>query len=294
MESQVSKKKAFVLRIAPGRKDKVPLALEENDLIIRWAKAGGLLDESLSRETFREIVHKQYYSCDENFRRSGMATSFLWLFIRDMKPGDVVVVPHGSTFYVGEVNGHARYDLDQISNDAAYRRSVNWLNSKKPIKRKVARAALQSRMKIQGTCADATDLLDEISSSLVEKTTFEQDLHEVLVEQTIQEIRTGKMDGASFEQFIASLLVKLGGYDVRVIAHTQDKGADIIAQFRVAGTLTLTIAVQAKHYMPKPPVPKEVVETLLLGMEAENADIGMIVTSGTISSEAADYVQNLY
>jgi len=294
MEFQSPNRKAFVLRIAPSGKDIVHLALEENDLIIGWAEAQGLLDENLSREAFRKIIHDQFYSDDKNYRRSGKTTSYLWLFIREMRPGDIVIVPRGSQFYVGVIRGHARYELEKVSSDTAYRRSVDWLNSKKPIKRKLARAALQSRMKYQGTCVGSTDLLNEIESALIEKTTFEQDLHESLVERTIREIRTGKMDGASFEQFVASLLEKLGGYDVRVIAHSKDKGADILAHFRVAGMLQLTIAVQAKHYKPKPPVTKEVVEILLQGMEAENADIGMVVTSGTISPEAYNYAQELY
>jgi len=294
MQIQKPNPKAFVLRIAPGGKDIVSQALEDNDLIIGWAEAKGLLDDGLSWQAFRKIVHDQYYSEDKNHRRSGIATGHLWLFIREMSPGDIVVVPHGSEFYVGEVTGPARYEADKIPSDTAYRRSVKWLYSRQPIPRRFARAALQSRMKIQGACADATDLLEEILNALETTTTFEEDLHKLLVQRTIQEIRTGKMDGAGFERFVASLLAKLGGNDIRVIPHMQDKGADVVARFRIAGTIQLTVAVQAKHYKPKPPVGKKVVDTLLQGMEAESADIGMIITSGTISSEAYEFVQELY
>lgn len=293
-KTQKSDRNAFVLRIAPSGKDIVPQALEENDLIIGWAEAFGLIDESLTWKAMRKIVHDRYYAQDNHYRRSGMATKYLQLFIREMNPGDLVVVPHRSGFYVGEVAGPARYEPNEVFSDTAYRRSVKWLNNKQPIQRKFARAALQSRMKFQGTCVFATDLYEEIIDALNATTSFGEDLHKLLIEQTIKEIRAGKMDGAGFEQFIASLMKKLGSDDVRVIPHAQDKGADVIARFRVAGTIQLTVAIQAKHYKPKPPVSKKVVEALLQGMEAESADLGMVITSGTISEEAYDYVRGLY
>ncbi len=40
-------KDAFVLRISPSGVDRVPEALETNELIIGWSEAAGLLDPSL-------------------------------------------------------------------------------------------------------------------------------------------------------------------------------------------------------------------------------------------------------
>jgi predicted Mrr-cat superfamily restriction endonuclease len=287
--------RAFVLRIAPNGKDLVPIALEDNDLIVGWATADGLLNENLNWVAFRRILYERFYAQDITQRRAGNATGYLWRFIREMKEGDFVVVPHHrSEFYVAEVIGPARYEMAKVSDDTAYRRAVRWLNSKRPIPRRLARAALQSRMKIQGTCADATDLLEEIRLALEAKTTFGEDLHKLLVKHTIIEIRTGKMDGGKFEKFVASLLEGLGASEVRLVPHSLDKGADIIASFRVAGAFQLIVAVQAKHYQPKPPVPKSVIEGLLRGMEAESADLGMVITSGTISDEAYKFAGQLY
>ncbi len=42
-----------------------------------------------------------------------------------------------------------------------------------------------------------------------------------------------------------------------------------------------------KHFQPEPPVGPEVVQQLVLGIEAEAANLGMVVTSGTISEEAS-------
>ena len=63
-------KNGFVLRIAPGREDRVSEALESNHLIIGWAMAEGLLDLELEWQRFREIIREAYYSDDENLRRA--------------------------------------------------------------------------------------------------------------------------------------------------------------------------------------------------------------------------------
>lgn len=150
MENQ----RAFVLRIAPGGVDHVEEALEEDHLIIGWAYAEGLLSERLEWDEFREIIKRKYYPNDDNLRRAGNASGHLWRFIREMTKDDLVVVPYGSDFYVGKVTGHAFYDGDKVGDDSAYRRPVEWLNSREAIPRKHAKSALVSRMKTQGTCAD--------------------------------------------------------------------------------------------------------------------------------------------
>jgi hypothetical protein len=71
--------------------------LTANQVIIGWAQAEGLLNDSLSREQFREILRKQYYSDETNNRRAGAAAGHMWRFIREMKPQDRIVVPRGRT-----------------------------------------------------------------------------------------------------------------------------------------------------------------------------------------------------
>ena len=128
-------KNGLVLRIAPSSRDRVPEALENDHLIIGWAEAKGLLDQELEWDRFREIIHDEYYADTGNFRRAGAAGGHMWRFIRATKTGDLVVVPHGSEFYVGEVTGPAFYDESKVGEDSAYRRPVKWLNDKRAIPR---------------------------------------------------------------------------------------------------------------------------------------------------------------
>lgn len=282
---------AFVLRIAPAGVDKVPEALRSGELIIGWAEADGLLEPNLSWENFRDIVRRAYFADQPDLRKAGGAAGHLWRFIREMKPGDLIVVPYGAEFFVAEVSGPATYDRAKVNDDSAYRRAVQWLNGGKPISRQLAKSALLSRMKTQGTCADATDLLDEIKECLGlaqggQAPTFQTDLQARLVREVLTELRSGRIENFGFERLIQTVLRGLGAEEVRIVPRSQDKGADLLATFRVAGTFQQVVAVQAKHWQPEPPVSREVVEQLIRGIEAESADLGMVVTSGSISDDA--------
>lgn len=290
---------AFILRIAPGGEDKVPEALRSGELIIGWAEADGLLDSNLCWESFRDIVRRAYYADQPDLRRAGGAAGHLWRFIREMKPGDLVVVPYGADFFVAEVSGPATYNRAKVNDDSAYRRAVRWLNGGKPISRQLARSALVSRMKTQGTCADATDLLDEIKECLAlaeggQTPTFQTDLQARLIREVLTEMRSGRIESFGFERLIQTVLRGLGAEEVRIVPRSQDKGADLIATFRVAGVFQQVVAVQAKHWQPEPPVSREVVEQLIRGIEAESANLGMVVTSGSISDEAVQAAEQYF
>jgi predicted Mrr-cat superfamily restriction endonuclease len=290
---------AFILRIAPGGEDKVPEALASNQIIIGWALAEDLLDQSLDWEKFREIMHSIYYKDEPTRHKAGAASGHMWRFIRDMKVDDLVVVPYKSCFYVAKITGPCIYLKEKIDDDSAFRRPVQWMNDKKPLERNIARSALISRMKVQGTTADATDLLDEIHDCLKvasssEKPTFQSDLHARLVKEALSEIQKGRIESFGFEDLIRQVLLGLGANECRIIPRQSDKGADLVATFRVAGAFQQRIAVQAKHWQPDPPVDRVVVEQLIHGIEAEAADLGMVVTSGNISEDAVEAAQKYF
>ena len=291
MDPEPASKNAFVLKISPGGRDLVPEALQTGEIIIGWAWAEGLLGPALDWPSFREIVRKVYYADDPTLHSAGNAAGHLWRFIREMTPGDLVVVPHWSEFYVAEVTGAATYDASKQEADSAYRRPVKWLNQGKSIPRSHARLALNSRMKIRGTCADASDLVAEIEECIHlagqgVTPTFQNDLQKRLIRETLAELRGGHIENYGFEKLIGNVLEKLGALDVRIVPRINDMGADLVAFFRVAGVFRYKVAVQAKHWQPHPPVGRAEVEQLINGIEAEEAQLGMMITSGTIAEEA--------
>jgi predicted Mrr-cat superfamily restriction endonuclease len=291
--------RAFVLRIAPGGIDKVPEALNDNEILIGWSDAEGLLDESLSWEPFRKIVSDAYYAEQTDMRKAGAAAGHMWRFLRDMKPGDLVVVPYGSSFYVAEIRGSARYAPSKVADDSAYRRPVEWLNGKLPIPRQVARAALLSRMKVQGTSADASDLIADITESLAlasrkQTPTFQSDLRTRLVGEIVKEMRAGRMESFGFERLLQAVFLGLGAVDCKIIPRNWDKGADLVATFRVAGAFEFRVAIQAKHWQPDPPVNGDVVRQLIKGIEAEEANLGLVVTSGSFAEDAREVARTYF
>jgi restriction endonuclease Mrr len=146
-------------------------------------------------------------------------------------------------------------------------------------------------MKTQGTSADATDLLPEIVDCLTRAAagtapTFLENLQSRLIEQTLKELQEGFMSEVAFERLIQQVLLKQGAQEARIVPRNEDQGADIVATFRVAGTFSQVVAVQAKYWKPEPPVGEEVVRQLIKGIEAENALLGIVVTTGNIAEEA--------
>lgn len=283
----------FVLRIAPSGIDRVDEALQNDTLIIGWAYAEGLLDDTLEWDEFRQILQDCYYAGEDSLRKAGNAAGHMWRFIREMKKDDLVVVPHGSEFYVGQVDAEAMYDRTKVEEDTAYRRPIVWLNDKKGIPRSTARSALISRMRTQGTCANATDLLDQIQECLDmakagKEPSFKEDLQGRLIDQTLDELRSGHMDDFGFERFLESLFRGLGAVDTKIVPRRMDKGIDIYATFLVAGAFRQVVGIQAKHWRPDPPVGAEVVRQLVHGIEEgqEAVTLGMVVTSGTFSDDA--------
>ncbi len=287
---------AFVLKMSYSD-NLIKEGLENDEIIIGWSEAKGLIDNSLEWYDFREILYKTYSKAGDSYRASGNWAGSLWRFIRDMQIGDLVVVPWGSEFYVAEVTGEARFEDSFVDSDTAHRRVVKWLNDKKPIPRKYARAALQSRMKARQTCVDAGDLLEEIEEAIIylsnnENVDFSEELRRKIVDMTHTELYSGRINSYGFERLVAKVVESLGGRNTRIIARNKDEGADILAEFDIA-TFTLKLAVQAKHYLPDPPVAKVELDQLIKGMGFEGADIGWFVTAGTFSPEANSYWDEL-
>lgn len=284
--------RAFVLRQAPVGLDLVPEALATNEISIGWPLATGLLDPALDYWQSREVVKGVYHAQEPGYQKAGGNASQLWRFIREMAVGDLVVVPHGGKFHVAEVAGPVRYDPRRVEAHSAFRRPVRWLSSGQPIPRAQARSALQSRMKVYQTCADASDLITEIQDAVAGEgvagtaPSFGSDLRVRLIEEAKAEITSGRMDSYSFEQLVATVLRSLGASEVRIVARSLDKGADLVATFSLADTLHIRLAVQAKHFRPDPPVGAHVVDQLVAGMDAEQTSLGWVATSGSFSPEA--------
>jgi predicted Mrr-cat superfamily restriction endonuclease len=282
-------KQAWVLRVHTGGGDLVEASVRNHHVFMGWSRADGLLDCN-DYWQFREIVHRQYYSEDGHYRRSGQAASQLWNFVHEMREGDLVLVPHPGVFYAGVIDGPIEYEPDAEPEDTAHRRQVKWLNGGEPIPRRNARAALISRMRSQRTLTAATDLRDQIDEALAvvergETPSLAGNLREALIETTKQQLLHGYMDSNRFEDLVRDLMRALGAIDARVVARSKDIGADIEADFTVAHLATVPVRVQAKYWRGN--ADRTPIDQVLNAME--DVDLGMVVTTADFDDNVSQY-----
>jgi predicted Mrr-cat superfamily restriction endonuclease len=295
---------AFVLRQSPsGVSQFESISLPDNVIVNGWSKALGLIEEK-DRWTFRTILRRTCYPNDKNLRRAGYAASTMWRFIKEMKVGDWVVVPYrNGTFYVAEIKGDAYRDGSAAAakTDSSYRRSVQWLNNKSPIPRKLAKSRLVSRMKTQQTSADAKDLIEEIHEALTlaradgagipmrdSDQLFADQMRLKMVEAVLAEIRQGYMNDYKFEHLVRRIILANGASDAKIIARRQDKGVDIIAKFPIGRVGQIDVGIQVKHHMGT--TETKWLDQLIKGMEQEDLSFGWFVTSGTFEDGAEEYL----
>jgi hypothetical protein len=81
-------------------------------------------------DDFRRVLSQEYYPDAKTLRSAGHAAGNMWRFLREIKVGDVVLVPHREDFYVAEVTGEPSHD--PAAPEGGFRRSTRWLNEKRP------------------------------------------------------------------------------------------------------------------------------------------------------------------
>jgi len=269
-------------------------ALEKDEIFVGWKEVKGLLEEGLSLSDFRERVKATYGI--ENNRSAAAFARFLWEFIKEMKPGDYVVVPSRGQFYVAEVVGDPYYDENHPVAAhrrpvAAHRRPVRWLNDKKPIPRELASAALQGRMKARGTLMDTSDLVADIEKVLEdakrgETPNLARELRARMVEAVRQELTRGRMNPDRFETLVERMAQAMGAVEAKWVPRRSDQGADVVADFELMGGLLVTVGIQAKFYQPGKPMGRHAVDQLAQALRAGVAEMGLVITTGDVSEEA--------
>ena len=143
-----------MLRMRPGgpRKDyRLPEGIASGEIMIGWARAGELLNAP-SRESFKSIMFEHYKEFDVGPIWLGSSAGNMWRFLRDMKPGDLVLVPDRTEVFVARVKGGPTWDEGKVPQDTAFRRRVEWLNDGRPLQRGDLPERLQQRLKGYQTC----------------------------------------------------------------------------------------------------------------------------------------------
>ncbi|ANK76524.1 hypothetical protein FA04_27625 (plasmid) [Ensifer adhaerens] len=118
----------YRLHIRPQGIDKVLEVIEDDQIAIGWSEASTLISPEVEEGEFRELIEAAY----GDRVHPGKSAGEMQRFLRRMKIGDAVLVPHSTDVYVGRVLSAPEYYPDLVEHDTAFRRNVAWLNDGKP------------------------------------------------------------------------------------------------------------------------------------------------------------------
>ncbi len=138
----------FRLNIKPQGMDKVLEVINDAEIAIGWSKAAQLIDPGVGTELFAPIVDEAY----AGKIHAGKGAGELRRFLREMKVGDAVLVPHLSGVYIGRVVGEPIYHPELVDHDTAFRRAVAWLNGGRPYEKACFGPSLVASINSRGTC----------------------------------------------------------------------------------------------------------------------------------------------
>lgn len=288
---------AWIHRVSPRGVDQLHnICLPKDQIVTGWSTAEGL-EQSSDWHEMRKILRRACYSSDKDYRRAGGATASMWNFIREMRPGDYVVIPHrGGVFYVAEIAGELLVDRSSAATDAdsVYRRPVKWLNGKQPIPRDYVKSGLRSRLKIRQTTVAASEFVGDIVNALGRAASgeapdrealFPSELRQKLVKATLDEIHSGYMDERKFEQLVAAVLRGMGARECKIIPRQRDNGVDVRAEFAI-GPTEIVIGAQVKWHKGR--TESRWLDHFVKGLKAEGINIGWFVTAAEFSDDFED------
>lgn len=247
------------------------LLFKKNILSIGWS-------DFSSQETMISIMEKGDSAVRKVYKEKGWELSrgrwALTRFLRDMKPGDYVVVPTYKHFQVFEIVGEKPMWADQIAFDLPDGFSADHWNGithivdesrkavdlgffwkVKPVSDLLSRdgyatADLTSRMKLRTTTADISNIAESVEEAISREKPI--NLQKDILDETsrvVYDLIMKELNPDQFERLVEWYLKKLGADDVSTPAKnsspTEDGDADKVAYFE---KLKVIILVQVKKH----------------------------------------------
>ncbi|MDC7300991.1 restriction endonuclease [Agathobacter ruminis] len=192
---------------------------------------------------------------------------------RNIKKGDIILVPCYKGFYIGEATGRFIYDVESIENDLSNQVELDYVkreNSPVMFSRDGKLTALSSKLGVRGftvLCIKEDEIINEINillesgvdSSYQDRAIrFESEKANEFREMLISalsnyEKSSLKAGGRGFEELIAAMMKK-DGYESRILSKriggNSESDADVLAikKSTLGDEFTMAYYIQAKHY----------------------------------------------
>ncbi|ASY58304.1 hypothetical protein [Sinorhizobium sp. CCBAU 05631] len=151
----------FAFRLKPSRIDRVGELLADNQIAVGWSRAADLLQKAGSKEEFRSVLNTTYPDLSKR-GRLGHDTNHVWRFMRLMKKGDIVIVPHGRAIHFLAVEGEVTLHPKKLNTDTVIRRDVRSLFDGKALSRVSLPSRLRKALTFRETSQDLTSVRDEV------------------------------------------------------------------------------------------------------------------------------------
>ena len=145
----------WILRPNIDRVNRLAEWLREGFCAVGWSEMGPVAAGTERREIM--AAAERAYP-DQTSSAIRAAAGNVDRFVNQLDVGNVILVPDGSSIYVGAVETEA----DWLEDVQARRRGVEWLNPDRPIQRASLSDAAASSLRTQLTVTDATEHLAEI------------------------------------------------------------------------------------------------------------------------------------
>lgn len=290
----MSNKNLFTMVLKPGNVNFTNECLEKNKIVIGWGIDELIPEKEIDYLSLREIIKKKFYSADNDYKSAGQASGMVYSFCYQMKKGDFVIIPdYRYKFYLAKLTNNTFENKESV-----FFRDVEWIFGKEnPGNWRNAKSNLARACKVRRSLKESSYALSEIEAiienpDILEKT-WESDLYKKLCKQIENSLITGINNPTKFQYEILPMILKAMGASDNIVNRIgkYDKGIDLIASFPVAEYSEKIIGIQAKNYLPNPPLAEWVIKQTISGAIAEGLDEAWIVTTGTISEEISDFIE---
>lgn len=115
----------YSYRLAPSGVDRVVELLEDSQMAIGWSELDeqDIVDSCLTKELLRQKLTILYPQLAARGRITH-GTNQVWRFTRELKIGDIAIIPHSGEAHFLRVAGEPIYLRDKVKDDTAIRRDI--------------------------------------------------------------------------------------------------------------------------------------------------------------------------
>lgn len=159
-QTNITTRGAWMIRPFPHNNPRINEFREKGLVAIGWPGIGDLTGKS--REELKQLLSGKPYELDG--LKLGQAYGTIDLFVNQIRPGDLVLVPNGDDIYFAEITGGYRHDPSVDNNVDGYphQRAVSWFPA--TAARRDLSSALRISLRAPRTAADLSHHVQEIEA----------------------------------------------------------------------------------------------------------------------------------